>query len=569
MSSTAEQIKERLGIVEVVSAYLKLEKAGSNLKSRCPFHHERTPSFFVSPSRNSFHCFGCAKGGDIFTFVEEIEGVPFSAALKILADRAGIAIQSVDPEARSEELRIFSVLEEAAKFFESRLALEPEAVKYLLGRGLTKETIKSFRIGFAPESWQSLLDHLKKKNFSESTMDKAGLIVRGQRGFYDRFRKRIMFPIASPNGKIVGFSGRIFRESKDSGQNVSAKYVNSPETPLFNKSKILYGYDRAKRGLLQKNYCILVEGQMDLIMAHQAGSDNTVASSGTALTQDQIHLIKRFTDNLVLAFDADQAGLKAAERGVKIALAEGLEVKIAKIPKGLDPADLILKDRKLWEESIKQSKHIVDFYLDTLSAENLDKRIFRKAVSEKALPYVASIVSPVEQSHFIKEIAERLEIDEGMVRDEIGKIAKGEVSIVPEREPPKGNIKQEIEEKVYGIALWTQEKEKMDLGEIDEYYLEATGKRLSEEIKKLPGNKKQDLIFQAEMYYAGSKDLKKDIFELMANLERKMLEENFQALTKTLKQAEKTGDPGKVEEILKKCQIISKRLEEIKHKHFK
>jgi len=324
MTDSVEKIKERLGIAEVVGGYLKLEKAGKNLRARCPFHNEKTPSFFVSPDRGSYYCFGCGAKGDIFSFVEQFEGLDFKGALKLLADRAGVKLEydrGSFSDGKSEREKIFQILEEATGYFETNLKSNDEARNYLQKRGVAEKTCVVFRLGYAPDEWRSLLTHLKNKKFTESDLEKAGLIKKNETGsnYYDRFRGRIIFPIADSAGRIVGFSGRILK-----GKPEDAKYLNSPETELFAKSRILYGLDKAKAEIRRRDFAVLVEGQMDLLMSHQAGVANAVASSGTALTDEHINLLKRFSNRLLLVFDPDEAGFKAALRGAGLALTRGL-----------------------------------------------------------------------------------------------------------------------------------------------------------------------------------------------------------------------------------------------------
>ena len=352
MSDTVQQVKDRLSIVDVVSQYVKLDRAGSTLRARCPFHAEKTPSFFVSAERGTFHCFGCGEGGDIFTFVEKIEGLDFKGALKVLADKAGVEIvyEKGGKEKKDERERLFELMEVATIFFMSKLS--DDAKKYLRERGMKDATIKEFRLGFAGASWTEASDFLKKKGFSDKEIIEAGVGKKGDRGTLDKFRNRIMFPIADSAGRVIGFSGRIFGE-KASPE--APKYLNSPETPLFHKSRILYGFDKAKLAMRKLQCAVLVEGQMDLLASHQAGWGNTVAVSGTAFTPEHASLVKRMTDNLVLALDADEAGIKAAGRAARAALQGGLNVKVARLPSGLDPADLILKEgAEKWKEAIRE-----------------------------------------------------------------------------------------------------------------------------------------------------------------------------------------------------------------------
>src|SRR3989338_10031188 len=417
MSSSVEKIKERLGIVDVVESYIKLERAGGSFKARCPFHNEKTPSFFVSPDRDSYYCFGCGVKGDIFSFIEGFEGLDFKGALKVLAEKAGIELVPENPKFKDERERLFAVMEEATRFFEDNLSKTSLAFDYLKNRGLADKTIKEWRIGYAPALWNNLENYLKAKGFPENEMEKAGLIKREDGRSYDRFRNRIIFPIFDGSGRVIAFSGRILR---DDGK--SAKYLNSPETELFSKSKTLYGFDKAKLAIKRMDYSILVEGQMDLIMCHQAGYVNAVASSGTALTEKHLEILKRLSNRVIMAFDADNAGFNASARAWQIALSLGMEVKIAELPKGVDPAELILKNKAEWGRAIKESKHIIDFYLDSVLAEEPDKRKIALKIKDKVLPFVSAIESSIEKSHFVAKIADIIGINEEAIRDDLKKV---------------------------------------------------------------------------------------------------------------------------------------------------
>ena len=413
MADTVQRIKEKLSIVDVVSQYVKLERSGMSLRARCPFHAERTPSFFVSPERGTYHCFGCNVGGDIFSFVEQIEGLDFKGALKVLAEKAGVPLEYArgpreDKDARG---RLFELLETATIFFSSRLTDAPR--KYLEGRGLSDATIHSFRLGYAGEGWTDLVDYLARKKFSEKEMLDAGVAKKGERGLNDKFRNRIIFPIADSAGRVVGFSGRVFGE-KASPE--APKYLNSPETPLFHKSRILYGFDKAKLSIRKHNCAVLVEGQLDLLASHQAGWGNTVAVSGTAFTPEHTVLIRRMTDNLVIALDADTAGIKATGKAARVALQGGLQVKVARLPSGLDPADLILKKGKdAWSAEIREAREIITFLLDVLEEHSKSRDNFRRSVEQIVLPYLADVQSPIAQESRVREIAKRLGVSEKAV----------------------------------------------------------------------------------------------------------------------------------------------------------
>ncbi len=496
MATPVEQIKERLSIVDVVGSYIKLTKAGSSYKALCPFHNEKSPSFNVSPSRDGFYCFGCNRGGDIFTFVESIEGVEFIDALKILAERAGVELKREASESRTERDKLLELMEEVTVFYQQHM-LENNAVKeYLVKRGLSEATIRSFRIGFAPLDWRLAYDYLHSKGFTDQEIERAGLIKTAPgKSPYDRFRGRVMFPIFDANGHVVAFSGRVFGDQKNQDGSDVAKYLNSPEGPLYDKSSIMFGYDRAKKSIRSQNFTILVEGQMDLIMSHQAGTENTVAVSGTALTEKHLVLLKRLSDNLVFAFDADEAGLNATARAFRLALALGMGVRVAAIPADAeegenqkiqniqtakDPADYIHAHTdtatgisSAWAKVIASSQHIIDFYLTTLASRGYDARTFRQAVEDKVLPLVIEMQSKIEQAHFIIEIARKLGVPDTAVWEEVKRIQLAERMSEPARGAnqstyenqqatteirgaPIKTRRQVAEEEIIGIILWQE-----------------------------------------------------------------------------------------------------------------
>ncbi len=424
MSTPVEQIKDRLNAQDVIGGYLKLQKAGINFKANCPFHAEKTPSFFVSPSRNTFYCFGCGAKGDIFEFVQKYEGLDFQGALRLLAQKANVDLSasSYQKGEKNEKDELYKIMEEACGFYEAQLKKREDAIKYLKERGLEQKTIDSFRIGFSPAEWHSVSTYLTDKGFKEEDIEKSGLTKPGNKGNYDRFRGRIMFPIMDPSGRVIAFSGRVFDKTLD-GEGVDpAKYVNSPETPLFHKSRILYGFDKAKEGFRRFTYSIVVEGQMDLLMNHQAGFINTVALSGTALTEEQLSLIKRFTDKLLLSLDADAAGISASGKSATIALKNGFDVKVAHLKGGKDPADIIKESPAQWKEIIKNAKHVIQFYMDVLSEKISDNRKFRMEVSKQVLPFVAILQNAIDKAHFVDLVAKRLSIPNSAVEEELSKI---------------------------------------------------------------------------------------------------------------------------------------------------
>ncbi|MBI2042099.1 MAG: DNA primase [Candidatus Nealsonbacteria bacterium] len=421
ISSPIEEIKNKLDIVEVVGGYIKLSKAGANFRAPCPFHSEKGPSFFVSPARQIWHCFGCSKGGDVFGFVKEIEGVEFGDALRILAQKAGVELKKQSPEYdqwKSERERLYEICELACKFFEKQLEegiTGKEAKKYLLGRGITQESINKWRLGYSPDTWQGLSDFLTLRGYQKDEIQKAGLALASERGsFYDRFRGRIIFPIFDLNSQVVGFGGRVFK-SED-----PAKYVNSPSTLLYDKSRILYGLDKAKVEIRKKKCCILVEGYVDLIMVSQAGSENAVATSGTALTPYQLHILKRYSENLHTAFDMDLAGNSATKRGIDLAQNQGFNVRVITMPGEKDPADVILHNPQDWGKLADETKSILEFYFETTFAkiDSADPE-GKREISKILLPVIKRIPSKIEQSHWVQELAKKLKVKEEIIEEEM------------------------------------------------------------------------------------------------------------------------------------------------------
>jgi len=577
MNSPVQQIKERLSIEEIVSSYIKLEKAGANFKAKCPFHNEKTPSFFVSPNRASYYCFGCGAKGDIFSFIEEFEGLDFKGALKILAERAGVPLVQYSKEKEGEKEKLYRAMEEATKFFEKNLIENKKILEYLKSRGLEEKTIKDFRIGFALPEWRSLFNYLKSESFSDKEIELAGLIKETEKGFYDRFRGRIIFPISDSSGRIIAFSGRIFSAEggSASGGEISsyeqAKYLNSPDTPIFSKSAVLYGLDKAKESIRKNNFSILVEGQMDLILSHQAGFRNTVATSGTALSDvtvskenvvSNLGLLHRLSGNIILAFDADRAGFNASSRAGKIALSFGMDVKVVSMPEEIDPADLISQNgTDAWRTAIRNSKHIIEFLLDKiLNSHKEDMRKVGREIREKILPYVDSIESAIEKSHFIKIISNKSGIAENALLEDLKKVQSELKFETEEIKTAKENVekkmrKDPIERRLLGIAFW---QENIQNKTIDP---ELIFQKL-DKAKEIYKDMKEDLIYEAEEFYLNSENLQKDVDEMLLNIEEEYLNEE---LNKKMMELNNFKNKKEEMEILKKINEIIKKKEEIKN----
>ncbi len=423
MSDSVQQIKDRLSILDVISPYVELHRAGKNFKGKSPFTAEKTPSFYVSPDRGMYYCFSTSQGGDMFTFVQAMEGVDFKEALKILAQKAGVELVAEDPKKKTERERWYAALHDAASYYVEQLEKTPAAIEYLENRGVTKQTLQKWQIGFAPgppqHGWRMVKDALEKKNYTKDELFRVGLIksTEGGKEPFDVFRDRIMFPLFDQNGKVVAFSGRIL--SKDSD---APKYVNSPETELYKKSELLFGYDKARQGIRQLNFSLIVEGQFDVVMAHQAGYNNTVAVSGTALTLHHVQLLERLSDRVVLALDADRAGIAAMKRAADLMLRRGIDVKVAEMPLGKDPADIIRENADEFKKIVGKSVHVIEFLLHVLTREESDERALKRRARAEILPFLLLLPDRIDQEHFISVVATGIHSTTEAVRFEVERL---------------------------------------------------------------------------------------------------------------------------------------------------
>lgn len=432
MSDTVEQVKSRLDIVDIISGYLKVQKTGRNFKARCPFHNEKTPSFYVSPERQSWHCFGCNKGGDMFSFVSEIEGIEFVEALRILAGKANVEMDSHRPEhehQKSQRHALLAVAELSAKFFEKQLwngNAGAKALAYLRDRGLTDDTIRAWRIGWAPNDWRALSGFLREQEHQTSHIVAAGMAVEKTKDrIYDRFRSRIMFPICDANSQVVGFTGRVFGAEVAVGGEPPAKYVNTPQTAIYDKSGVLFGLDKAKTHMRSRDTCLLVEGNVDAIMSWQAGAPNVVATSGTALTPQQLRMLGRYSTNLAFCFDTDQAGKTATRRGIGLALAQNFNVNILTIRDAecKDPADYVKKYGSQWNEVVASAKPALQYYYDeALAAFDPSSAAGKKTIIASLGPLIQRLVSRVEQEHWIGQLATLLRVDKAAVHADVAAV---------------------------------------------------------------------------------------------------------------------------------------------------
>lgn len=427
-----EQIKAKIDIIDFISEYIQLKKTGRNFKALCPFHPEKTPSFVVSAERQSWHCFGaCNTGGDVVSFLEKWENIEFLEALKTLAKRAGVILSHYEPT-DSTKLRekLYEINHLASEFFYYLLTSHKLGFRgrdYLSSRHIKAETAKTFMLGYAPESWDSLLRYLVKKGYSETDIYTAGLVVRSEAGrYYDRFRGRLMFTLKDHRGNTVGFSGRKLPPQTEK----EAKYVNTAETPIYSKGNILYGLDVTREAIKREKKAIVVEGEFDLLSSYQAGVTNVTAIKGSALTAGQTLLLKRYTENLVLALDSDFAGNEAARRGIEIAEAANLNVKVVSLPFGKDPADCVEKGAHLWKDAVSKAISIYDFVIK-VALEKYDRSdaLGKKKIGIEVVPFLAKIANPIVQSHYIKYLTTQLEVSEESIISSIRLFAKKETSV--------------------------------------------------------------------------------------------------------------------------------------------
>ena len=488
-----EEIKSRIDLVDVIGEYVSLKPAGTNFRGLCPFHKEKTPSFFVSPDKGLWHCFGCLSSGDLFTFVEKIEGVDFPEALRMLAEKAGVEIKRFDRHLISQKTKLLDICDLSAKFYQKILNDSPlaeKARKYLREeRQLNKETIKEFKLGFAPDRWDTLLNFLIKRGFKEREIKTAGLVVEStkkENQFYDRFRNRIIFPLCNIYGQVIGFTARIMPGIETQ----EGKYINTPETQIFNKRKILYGLDKAKIAIREKNQAIMVEGQMDVITCHQNKVKNVVCSSGTALTEEQIKLLSRYTKNVILGFDLDVAGETATQRGVDLLLKEDFNVKILCLPIGKDPDECLRKNKKAWDEAIANPLPIMDYYFNlAFKNKDLNKIEDKKTISNTLLPIIAKLGNSVEQNLWLKKLAKDLSIEESFLYETFRKIRKNQRE--PEVASEESKKNQDQSEKIgeFFLGLLIENKEgpafaKAMVGEREKFLREVTEEMFDNEIQR-------------------------------------------------------------------------------------
>jgi len=594
MNSDVEEIKSRLNAADVIGEYIRLEKAGANYKARCPFHNEKTPSFMVSAEKQIWHCFGCQKGGDIFAFVMEMEGLEFKEALKLLADKAGVPLKRFDPKTESKKNRTLEILELATKFYETQLwsgAGKVKIINYLKERGLKEETIRMFRLGYAPAGWRNILTFLNGRGYSAQEIEKTGLLVKKDNAdFYDRFRDRIIFPVADTMGKVVGFSARV----APGGDESQAKYVNTPESEVYHKSKVLYGADKAKGEIKSQDFVLLVEGNMDVIAAAQAGIKNTVAVSGTALTPDQINIIKRYTNNLKMFFDMDKAGEEATKKSIKLCLERDLNVRVVELPEGKDAADLAKSNPALLKETVDKSADAMEYFFQKVfSKENKEEVEGKKKIAGEILDMLAHMSSEIGQSHWIKKLSEELETKESVLTDMLKKVTlrgrMGENSQPKKAENAEMSAKSKLEilvEDLIGLSLIHESVWRKVFAEEKENQILLKDKLLAKMIEQgekfqfsfdslIKNLEDQELVSRAEKIYFEKKyrpDLNNNIEEIrlenpigdylncVKEIKKEIMRNELARIERDLKTAEENKDREAVMFLREEVRRISNEL---------
>lgn len=505
-----EEIKSRLNVEEIVAEYVKLTPAGSNSRGLCPFHREKTPSFMVSTEKQIWHCFGCGKGGDMLSFLMEIEGIEFPEALRILAERAGVDLKqtNVPQYQKDHKSKVFDVLALLSSWYHQSFLHSQKgaaAREYSEQRGLTADTIAAWQIGYAPDLWDQGLTFARKKNFTDAELKDTGLFIsKDSGGMYDRFRHRLMFPIHDHRGTVVGFGGRILENSEtDKGD---AKYINSPQTITYDKSRVLYGLYHAKQAIRELKEVVVVEGYMDVVSSVQAGVGNIVAASGTALTPQQAKLLKRYATHLCFAFDNDEAGLRAAQRGLEVAWNEGFYVKAISLPEGKDPDDLAREDPDAWKKAVETAEPVIEYWMKVL-AEKIDTSAAegKRELAKYILPLIKRVPDPIEKSYYIQKLATVLHVPEEVLKEAISKIPEAKLDRQEPDSAKTAPARLHVHPEEHLMALVVANPE----------LIPVLVDLIEEDV--LPTSQLKELYNQLKTYYNKDSSLKEDVFDFLSS----------------------------------------------------
>jgi DNA primase len=575
MTDAVQEIKERINLVEFLRSYIQLLPAGKNFKALCPFHKEKTPSFMVSPERQVWRCFGCGEHGDIFTFLMKYENLEFYEALRLLADRAGVELQRLTQSGEREFNVLFEANAAAAEYFKRELKNTPAALEYLKRRGLKAETIEEFGLGFAPDQNAALILWLRSKGIRPEDAMRAGLALKNDRGLYvDRFRGRIMFPIANHVGKIVGFTGRILPvyESSEIG-----KYVNTPETAIFTKSRILYGFYRTKGDIRNVRTALLVEGQMDFLMVWQDGIKNVVATSGTALTSNHLATLRRFAGQIIICFDADEAGGKAGERAIDLANAFDFSVRVLTLPDSKDPADYVMTHPGEFKKLIEKAYRAMEFYFERYGFK--EKREMeletKKKMTRAILGKIKNISSSIEKGYWIRELSKLSGFSERALIEEMESLA-AQMSEQPNLENAtvpatfgafRGGEerfltrRERIAERLLSLAV--SQNFLADLKAVESFlpplYRKAYRELLyGKEDKSLASSRSHELAELIEL--RSGLDLRESKDELLKQLKKEYLKERQEELARKISEAERSGNETLRDELMRELAETAKEM---------
>ena len=585
MTDLASQIKDKLDLADFLKNYLNLSPAGKNFKANCPFHKEKTPSFIVSPERQIWHCFGCSSGGDVIGFLMRYENIEFIEALKILAEKVGLDFRQHGSADQKQYDKLYEINQAAKDFYKANLASFDNVKNYLISdRGLSSGTIEEFELGFALDQPDSLACHLMKMGYVVAELEKAGLIFRTERGtYYDRFRKREMFPIHNHFGKIVGFTGRILPAEQFPSENFSAsnqeaaKYINSPESPIYSKSRLLFGFHRSKNAIREAKQAILVEGQMDFLMCWQSGVSNIAAVSGTALTGEHLKVLKRFADTLVLAFDSDEAGQLASERTIDMAMSLDFSIKVFTIPDKnfKDPADVAKSNPDLLKRYLQSAQPVMRYYFDRYLPKGDSDAAEQKNRVRKILAKVKNIYSPIERSYWIKELSLKTGIEERPLMEELGILKTESVSRRAEEQksfaqPPEGRLERRdsISQRLLSLVE-TNEEFLREISNGRQYLPETYRQILAAMESRDLGNVSPDLqnlitIIKLQSSLNTQESAEKigqEFKELLKQLRLEHLRDRQKELSAIIMNAEQKGDGQTLVSAMKEFDFVSRELQ--------
>ncbi len=555
----AEEIRSRIDIVDFIGSYISLKRTGKNYRGFCPFHQEKHPSFFVSPEKGLWHCFSCQRGGDVIKFLMLYENISFQEAIKILAEKAGLDVSkyhSVDEKA--VEI-LYSISNKAWQYFKENLGKNKEAMDYFMGRGLKKEIIKEFGLGYSPES--GLVNYLLKAGFKAEDIAKAGLASKFSGKYYDFFRNRLMFPILNHFGKVVAFSGRVFKE----GENEGGKYINSPASLIYNKSKILYGFYKSKSEINKTKEVIIVEGYMDFLLSYQTGIKNIVATSGTALTADQIKILRRFASKIILCFDNDQAGVFALERQIENLLSFGFEISAVDLSPFKDPGEIAQENPSLLLEKFSNSKPVFEILFNFYLNQDKDKSDWpsKKRNIIHLLEIIKKIDQPLEQSHWLGKLAQKAGIKEDVIIKQFSLLKSEKEHFQPPEIIEKPKRQDLICQRIFSLAFFDPhylEELKKNEEIIPNDWKKFIASEKTEEIKKQIDE--LEMAGQYEFSSFNSEDIDKEFKNLMSELKIDFLKNKSYKIKERIKNNPSSPD---IEKNLKEFQSIHREIEKLKY----